>query len=244
MIARNLIETARSLIPAGRGRPRETDLRRAASTTYYAAFHRLMQCCADRLVGAGLARQTPAWNRVYRALNHAQCARVCRREARGLSIPVRALTDLLPDLMGRRHAAGLRPRCRLHEVGGPRRHWRDRSCVGRVRQIIRQRSARARRLPAVPRAARLISRRLPFPITAGPRECPAFGRLAAARLRRVLFRLQEATDPRSADAPEFRLHPLNGDRAGQWSVRVSGNWRVVFRFEDKEVVDVDLMDHH
>ena len=65
-----------------------------------------------------------------------------------------------------------------------------------------------------------------------------------ARLRRILFRLQEATHPGSADAPGFRLHPLKGDRAGQWSVRVSGNWRVVFRFEDGEAVDVDLIDYH
>ena len=39
-------------------------------------------------------------------------------------------------------------------------------------------------------------------------------------------------------------HPLKGDRAGEWSVRVSGNWRVVFRFEDGEAVDVDLIDYH
>ena len=64
------------------------------------------------------------------------------------------------------------------------------------------------------------------------------------RLRRILFRLQEATHPGSADAPGFRLHPLKGDRANQWSVRVSGNWRVVFRFEDGEAVDVDLQDYH
>ena len=64
------------------------------------------------------------------------------------------------------------------------------------------------------------------------------------RLRRILFRLQEATHPGSADAPGFRLHPLKGDRAGQWSVRVTGNWRVVFRFEDGEAVDVDLIDYH
>ena len=72
-------------------------------------------------------------------------------------------------------------------------------------------------------------------------------RLPAAlvpRLRRILFRLQEATHPGGADAPGFRLHPLKGDRAGQWSVRVSGNWRVVFRFEDGEAVDVDLIDYH
>ena len=49
-----------------------------------------------------------------------------------------------------------------------------------------------------------------------------------SRLRRILF----------------RLHPLKGDRAGQWSVRVSGNWRVVFRFEDGEAIDVDLVDYH
>ncbi len=64
------------------------------------------------------------------------------------------------------------------------------------------------------------------------------------RLRRIPFRLQEATHPGSADAPGFRLHPLKGSRTGQWSVRVSGNWRVVFRFEDGEVVDVKLVDYH
>lgn len=66
----------------------------------------------------------------------------------------------------------------------------------------------------------------------------------APRLRRILFRLQDATHPREADAPGFRLHPLKGDRVGQWSVRVSGNWRVVFRFEDGEAVGVDLIDYH
>ena len=64
------------------------------------------------------------------------------------------------------------------------------------------------------------------------------------RLRRILFRLQEATHPRSADAPGFRLHPLKGGHAGQWIVRVSGIWRVVFRFEDGAVVDIDLIDYH
>ena len=64
------------------------------------------------------------------------------------------------------------------------------------------------------------------------------------RLRRILFRLQEATHPGSADAPGFRLHPLKGNRAGQWSVNVSGNWRVVFRFENGEAVGVDLIDYH
>ncbi|MCY4610646.1 MAG: type II toxin-antitoxin system RelE/ParE family toxin [Gammaproteobacteria bacterium] len=64
------------------------------------------------------------------------------------------------------------------------------------------------------------------------------------RLRRILFRLQEATHPDDANAPGFRLHPLKGSRAGEWSVRVSGNWRVVFRFENGEAVGVDLIDYH
>ena len=44
--------------------------------------------------------------------------------------------------------------------------------------------------------------------------------------------------------PGLRLHPLKGDRAGQWSVFVLGNWRIVFRFADGEVVGVDLVDYH
>ena len=76
----------------------------------------------------------------------------------------------------------------------------------------------------------------PMDVPAGLRHPPLH--------RRILFRLQEATHPGSADAPGFRLHPLKGDRAGQWSARVTGNWRVVFRFEDGEAVDVDLIDCH
>ena len=114
MISRNLVETARALIPDGPGRPRQTDLRRAASTTYYAAFHRLMQCCADRLVGTGPAQQSPPWKRVYRALNHAQCTKVCSSgETQALSPAVRKLTNLLPDLKGRRHAADYDPAARF-----------------------------------------------------------------------------------------------------------------------------------
>ena len=44
--------------------------------------------------------------------------------------------------------------------------------------------------------------------------------------------------------PGWRLHPLRGERSSRWSVRVSGNWRIVFRFENLEAVDVDLIDYH
>jgi toxin HigB-1 len=42
----------------------------------------------------------------------------------------------------------------------------------------------------------------------------------------------------------LRLHPLRGDRAGQWSVSISGNWRVIFEFEGRHVTNVDLVDYH
>ena len=46
------------------------------------------------------------------------------------------------------------------------------------------------------------------------------------------------------DIPGFGLHPLKWDRAGFRSVTVRANWRIVFRFEDGDVTDVDLIDYH
>ena len=64
------------------------------------------------------------------------------------------------------------------------------------------------------------------------------------RLRYILTMLDEARRPKDMDRPGLRLHPLKGDRRGQWSVWVSGNWRIVFRFDEGEVVGVDLVDYH
>ena len=44
--------------------------------------------------------------------------------------------------------------------------------------------------------------------------------------------------------PGYRLHPLSGDLKGFWSVTVNGNWRVIFRFEDGQPRNVDLIDYH
>ena len=40
------------------------------------------------------------------------------------------------------------------------------------------------------------------------------------------------------------LHPLRGNRAGIWAVPVSGNWRVVFRWDGRDILDLDLVDYH
>ena len=46
------------------------------------------------------------------------------------------------------------------------------------------------------------------------------------------------------DAPGLRLYTLKGDLAGYYAVSVSGNWRVIFRFEAGYAVDVDYLDYH
>ena len=46
------------------------------------------------------------------------------------------------------------------------------------------------------------------------------------------------------DLPGFRLHPLRGNLAGFWSVTVSANRRVVFRFAGEDAIDVDYVDYH
>ena len=44
--------------------------------------------------------------------------------------------------------------------------------------------------------------------------------------------------------PGFKLHRLKGDLKGFWSVTVRANWRVIFRFEEGDAYDVDLIDYH
>lgn len=60
----------------------------------------------------------------------------------------------------------------------------------------------------------------------------------------ILGVLDVAKTIEEIDAPSFRLHPLTGDLRGFWSVTVRNNWRIIFRFEDENVFDVDLVDYH
>ena len=72
-------------------------------------------------------------------------------------------------------------------------------------------------------------------------------RLAAAqvdKIKRVLARLDEATDIKHMALAGFGLHPLKGNLKGCWAVSVSGNWRIIFRFEKSNAYDVDLVDYH
>jgi proteic killer suppression protein len=44
--------------------------------------------------------------------------------------------------------------------------------------------------------------------------------------------------------PGWRVHQLKGDRAGAWSISVSGNWRITFDIEQGEVCNLNLEDYH
>lgn len=64
------------------------------------------------------------------------------------------------------------------------------------------------------------------------------------RIAIILAALDDATSIDDLSRPSFRLHALKGEFDGFWSVWVNGNWRVIFRFDDGRVLDVDLVDYH
>lgn len=63
-------------------------------------------------------------------------------------------------------------------------------------------------------------------------------------VNRILTLLDAATTPQGLDLPRYRLHPLKGEMNGYWAVTVSANWRIIFKFEDGNAVDVELIDYH
>ncbi|MDD9955406.1 MAG: type II toxin-antitoxin system RelE/ParE family toxin [Anaerolineaceae bacterium] len=64
------------------------------------------------------------------------------------------------------------------------------------------------------------------------------------RVQDVLTLLDMANSPEAMDLPGLHLHQLKGNRAGYWSVTVSRNWRIIYRFESEDAYDVDLIDYH
>jgi proteic killer suppression protein len=64
------------------------------------------------------------------------------------------------------------------------------------------------------------------------------------KLRRILARLEAAEVVTDMDIPGYRLHALKGELHGCYAVTVSANWRVVFRFEHGDALDVEYVDYH
>lgn len=66
----------------------------------------------------------------------------------------------------------------------------------------------------------------------------------AGRILRILDLLDEAGNAGQLNIPGYGLHTLRGDRKGEWAMSVSGNWRITFKFEDEDAIDVNLEDYH
>lgn len=65
------------------------------------------------------------------------------------------------------------------------------------------------------------------------------------RLRNILAVLITAADiTKVVGPPGWRIHQLKGDRAGTWSISVSGNWRLTFDLREGEICNLDLEDYH
>jgi toxin HigB-1 len=65
-----------------------------------------------------------------------------------------------------------------------------------------------------------------------------------AKIRLILTRLDAATSPGDMNVPGYGLHQLSGDWAGFWAVKVDKNFRIVFRFNGVNMLDVDYLDYH
>lgn len=65
------------------------------------------------------------------------------------------------------------------------------------------------------------------------------------KLRKMLTFLDAMQGPEELRAlPTWKAHVLTGDRKGTWSLHVTRNWRLTFRIQDDEIVDINLEDYH
>ena len=64
------------------------------------------------------------------------------------------------------------------------------------------------------------------------------------RIEDILAALDAASRVEDMDRPSFKLHPLKGNRKGEWAVTVRANWRIVFEFVGSDAENVDFVDYH
>ena len=65
-----------------------------------------------------------------------------------------------------------------------------------------------------------------------------------SKIRAVLAVLDTVSDVSFINIPGGRLHRLSGDRKGYWSLTITRNWRITFRFDENDVTDVVYEDYH
>jgi toxin HigB-1 len=66
----------------------------------------------------------------------------------------------------------------------------------------------------------------------------------ASKLSLQLFQLNRARSASDMNAPGWKLHLLHGELKDHWAVKVNGNWRLTFAFEDGNAILVDYQDYH
>jgi proteic killer suppression protein len=78
-------------------------------------------------------------------------------------------------------------------------------------------------------------------LTGTSRRWRGIARIAARRLQALDFAsaVEDLRNP-----PGNRLEKLKGDQKGQWSIRISGQYRVCFRWDGKDAWDVEIVDYH
>lgn len=112
MRARDLLLTARELVERDSKRPRQSNLRRAMSTAYYAAFHFIARSCADLLIAKNRnSRSNHAWRQDYRALDHGPAKNACADSAVISRFPaaIQDFANLFKEMQEKRHDADYDP---------------------------------------------------------------------------------------------------------------------------------------
>jgi len=65
-----------------------------------------------------------------------------------------------------------------------------------------------------------------------------------SKIRRVLGMLEAVNSEKDIKALGSGIHMLKGEFAGYWSIHITGNYRIIFRFEDRDIYDIDYLDYH
>ena len=148
------IQLADGLGEGNRGRPRQTELSRAVSCSYYAMFHTLAACCADMMMGATRgSRSNQAWRQTYRALEHGRSKQQCSNMQIMQHFPsaVQRFGEHFIEMQRQRHLADYDPLAEFRR--------------SQVKQLIEETAGRIREFNAVDTSDRLaFSAYVLFPI--------------------------------------------------------------------------------
>ncbi len=111
----DLIATAKHLANRPGRKPRQSDLKRALSTAYYALFHSLAKSCADMLIGTD-AGARKAWQQVYRALDHNFAKSACQNgNISRFPQEIQDFANAFVGLQSKRHSADYDPYSKFYK---------------------------------------------------------------------------------------------------------------------------------